>query len=117
MNEQAGKTRLGVIKPTTTSNSLADLQGLLPDDIEMIPEYMGFAYKSLDEFRASMPIYGDNVATLAAKGVSKCSETAALRVAKPQSAATELGFEDAILGGEVFIAEQELLIDRSGDVG
>jgi maleate cis-trans isomerase len=69
MNEQAGKTRLGVIKPTTTSNSLADLQGLLPDDIEMIPEYMGFAYKSLDEFRASMPIYGDNVAALAARGV------------------------------------------------
>jgi len=60
--------RLGVVKPTTTSGSLADLRALLPGDIEMIPEYMGFAYKSLDEFRQSMPVYADKVAALAAKG-------------------------------------------------
>ncbi len=60
--------KIGVIKPSTTSNSLNDLSALLPDDIELIPEYMGFAYKSLEEFRASMPIYADKVAALAAKG-------------------------------------------------
>ncbi len=60
--------RLGVIKPTTTSNSLNDLKALLPDDIEMIPEYMGFAYRSLDEFRQAMPTYEEKVAALAAKG-------------------------------------------------
>ena len=68
MNDKTDKTHLGVVKPTTTSNSLADLQALLPDDIEMIPEYTGFQYKSLDEFRNSMPIYAEKVAALAAKG-------------------------------------------------
>lgn len=66
--EAQAKVRLGVIKPTTTSNSLNDLRGLLPDDIEMIPEYMGFAYRSLDEFRKAMPTYAEKVAALAAKG-------------------------------------------------
>ncbi len=60
--------RLGVVKPTTASGSLADLAALLPGDIEMIAEYMGFAYKSLDEFRQAMPVYADKVAALAAKG-------------------------------------------------
>jgi maleate isomerase len=60
--------RLGVVKPTTTSGSLADLAALLPGDIEMIAEYMGFAYRSLDEFRQAMPVYADKVAALAAKG-------------------------------------------------
>ncbi len=69
MSEPTETVKIGVIKPTTTSNSLADLAGLLPDDIELVPEYMGFAYKSLDEFRASMPIYAEKVAALAAKGV------------------------------------------------
>jgi len=62
------KIRLGVVKPTTTSKSLEDLAALLPGDIEMIPEYTGFMYKSLDEFRSSMPIYAEKVAALAAKG-------------------------------------------------
>lgn len=66
--EAQAKVRLGVIKPTTTSNSLNDLRGLLPDDIEMIPEYMGFAYRSLGEFRTAMPTYAQKVAALAAKG-------------------------------------------------
>ncbi len=60
--------KIGVIKPSTTSNSLNDLSALLPDDIELIPEYMGFAYKSIEEFLACMPIYADKVAALAAKG-------------------------------------------------
>ena len=34
-----------------------------------------------------------------------------------QEPAFQLGFEDAVLGGEIFIAQQELLIDRPGDVG
>ncbi len=68
MANESGTIRLGVIKPTTTSHSLDDLAALLPADIEMIPEYMGFAYKSLDEFRAAMPAYAEKVATLAAKG-------------------------------------------------
>jgi maleate cis-trans isomerase len=68
MTDQSGVTRIGVIKPTTTSHSLDDLAALLPDDIEMIPEYMGFAYKTLDEFRASMPIYAEKVALVAEKG-------------------------------------------------
>ena len=68
MTENTKTIRLGVVKPTTTSKSLEDLQALLPDDIEMIPEYTGFAYKSLEEFRSSMPIYAEKVASLAAKG-------------------------------------------------
>jgi maleate isomerase len=68
MSDATGVTRIGVIKPTTTSHSLDDLAALLPDDIQMIPEYMGFAYKSLDEFRASMPIYADKVVLVAEKG-------------------------------------------------
>ena len=68
MTDKAGTTRLGVVKPTLTSNSLKDLQALLPGDIEMIAEYMGFAYRSLDEFRQAMPIYTEKVAALAAQG-------------------------------------------------
>lgn len=68
MTDATGVTRIGVIKPTTTSHSLDDLAALLPDDIRMIPAYMGFAYKSLDEFRASMPIYAEKVAAVAAQG-------------------------------------------------
>ena len=68
MTAKPGTVRLGVVKPTLTSNSLADLAALLPDDIEMIAEYMGFAYKSLDEFRQAMPVYAEKVAALAAKG-------------------------------------------------
>ncbi|MDX1485167.1 MAG: hypothetical protein R3229_11865 [Alphaproteobacteria bacterium] len=68
MSEPSETIRLGVIKPSTDSHSLADLEALLPDDIEMIPEYMGFAYKSLDEFRNAMPTYGEKVAAVAAKG-------------------------------------------------
>jgi maleate cis-trans isomerase len=68
MTDKPGTTRLGVVKPTLTSKSLEDLQALLPDDIEMIAEYMGFAYKSLDEFRQAMPTYTEKVAALAAQG-------------------------------------------------
>ena len=68
MTESTKTIRLGVVKPTTTSKSLEDLQALLPGDIEMIPEYTGFQYKSLDEFRSSMPIYAEKVAALAAQG-------------------------------------------------
>jgi maleate isomerase len=68
MANESGTIRLGVIKPTTTSHSLDDLAALLPGDIEMIPEYMGFAYKSLDEFRAAMPAYAEKVASLVAQG-------------------------------------------------
>ncbi|HSR55981.1 MAG TPA: hypothetical protein VLN73_07045 [Alphaproteobacteria bacterium] len=60
--------RLGVVKPTLDSLSTQDLEALLPDDIEMIPEYIGFAYRSLDEFRTAMPIYEEKVAALGAKG-------------------------------------------------
>lgn len=63
-----GPTRIGVIKPTTTSNSLRDLAALLPDDIELVPEYMGFAYRDLDEFAKAMPTYAAKIASLAAKG-------------------------------------------------
>lgn len=68
MAEPGKKTRIGVIKPTLTSNSFNDLVGLMPDDIEFVPEYMGFAYRSLDEFRNAMPVYAEKVAALAAKG-------------------------------------------------
>jgi maleate isomerase len=68
MAENTDTIRLGVIKPTRESKSRADLAGLLPDDIEMIPEYLGFAYKSLDEFREAMPIYDKLVDSLAAQG-------------------------------------------------
>lgn len=60
-------TRIGVIKPTLTSKSFEDLEALLPD-IEFVPEYMGFAYRDLDEFRKAMPTYAEKVASLAAKG-------------------------------------------------
>ncbi len=71
MSDQTAENKtikIGVIKPSTTSNSYSDLCGLLPDDIELIPEYMGFQYKSIEEFLACMPIYADKVASLAAKG-------------------------------------------------
>jgi maleate cis-trans isomerase len=60
--------KIGVIKPSTTSNSFSDLGSLLPDDIELVPEYMGFKYKSIEEFLACMPIYADKVASLVGKG-------------------------------------------------
>ncbi|MDX1485166.1 MAG: hypothetical protein R3229_11860 [Alphaproteobacteria bacterium] len=60
--------RLGMVKPTNDSESREDLEALLPDDIEMDYEYMGFAYKSLDEFRTAMPAYEEKVAALAARG-------------------------------------------------
>lgn len=68
MAQSAQTVRVGVIKPTLTSNSLNDLAALLPSDIALVPEYMGFAYRSLDEFRNAMPIYAEKVAALAAKG-------------------------------------------------
>jgi len=68
MTDNPKTIRLGVVKPTVTSKSLEDLQALLPDDIEMIPEYTGFQYKSLEEFGSSMPIYGEKIAALAAQG-------------------------------------------------
>jgi maleate isomerase len=68
MTDNSPTIRLGVVKPTLTSKSLQDLQALLPGDIEMIPEYMGFAYRSLDEFREAVPTYTEKVAKLAAQG-------------------------------------------------
>lgn len=61
--------RIGVIKPTLKSRSLHDLRELLPEGVELIDEQMGFAYRSLDEFRAAMPAYAEKVAALAARGV------------------------------------------------
>ena len=61
--------RIGVIKPTLKSHSLQDLRELLPAGVELIDEQMGFAYRSLDEFRKAMPAYAEKVASLAAKGV------------------------------------------------
>ncbi|MFM2130317.1 MAG: hypothetical protein RL477_1863 [Pseudomonadota bacterium] len=61
--------RVGVIKPTLHSRSLQDLKDLLPAGIELLDEQMGFAYRSLDEFRQAMPAYAAKVASLAAKGV------------------------------------------------
>lgn len=60
--------RVGVIKPTLTSKSLHDLEALLPKSIELVPEYMGFAYRNLDEFAKAMPTYAEKIASLAAKG-------------------------------------------------
>ena len=34
-----------------------------------------------------------------------------------QQPAFQLGLEDAVLGGEILIAQQELLVDRPGYVG
>lgn len=64
----ATPVRVGVIKPTATSNSLQDLEALLPSDVELVPEYMGFAYRNLDEFARAMPAYAEKIAALAAKG-------------------------------------------------
>ena len=68
MADNTASVKLGVIKPTRESKSREDLAGLLPANIEMIPEYLGFAYKSLDEFRQAMPIYDNFVDSLAAQG-------------------------------------------------
>ncbi len=67
-NSETKKIKIGVIKPSLTSNSYSDICDLLPDEIELIPEYMGFKYKSIDEFLACMPIYADKIAALVAKG-------------------------------------------------
>lgn len=69
MTETDVSARIGVIKPTTTSRSLQDLRELLPAGVELIDEQMGFAYRSLDEFRQAMPAYAEKVANLAAKDV------------------------------------------------
>ena len=68
MSDNTKTILLGMVKPTSDPKSRADLAALLPGDIEMTYEYMGFAYKSLDEFRQAMPAYGEKVAALAAKG-------------------------------------------------
>ena len=68
MSEKNRRTRVGVIKPTLTSKSYLDLEALLPKDIELIREDMGFAYRSIEEFRQAMPAYAEKVAKLAAKG-------------------------------------------------
>jgi maleate isomerase len=65
----AKPVRIGVIKPTLTSKSLNDLEALLPSDIELVAEYMGFEYRSVEEFAKSIPVYAEKVASLAAKGV------------------------------------------------
>lgn len=67
MSETHEGVRLGVVKPKLHPKSLEDLAALLPGDIEMIPEYIGFAYGSLDEFRSAMPTYEEKVAALAAQ--------------------------------------------------
>lgn len=67
MSETHKGVRLGVVKPKLNPQSNDDLVALLPDDIEMIPEYIGFAYGSLDEFRNAMPTYEEKVAALAAQ--------------------------------------------------
>lgn len=69
MSRTGISARVGVIKPTRTSRSLQDLRELLPEGVELIDEQMGFAYRSLDEFRNAMPAYAEKVANLAAKGV------------------------------------------------
>ena len=68
MSAAGAAARIGVIKPTTTSGSLEDLRALLPAGIELVPEYMGFRYRSDDEFRRAMPAYAEKVASLAAQG-------------------------------------------------
>ena len=68
MSDPTKTIRLGMVKPTNDSKSLGDLEALLPADIEMIYQFMGFAYKSLDEFRQAMPAYAEKVANLAAEG-------------------------------------------------
>jgi maleate cis-trans isomerase len=67
MNDTKDGVRLGVVKPKLNPQSNDDLVALLPADIEMIPEYIGFAYGSLYEFRNAMPIYEEKVAALAAQ--------------------------------------------------
>ncbi|MDH3242898.1 MAG: hypothetical protein OEO83_19760, partial [Alphaproteobacteria bacterium] len=67
MSETHEGVRLGVVKPKLHPKSTEDLAALLPADIEMIPEYIGFAYGSLDEFRNAMPTYEEKVAALAAQ--------------------------------------------------
>jgi maleate isomerase len=61
--------RVGVIKPSHGSSSLQDLKSLLPGDIELVSDYMGFTHYSEDEFDKAMVLYGEKVAGLAAKGV------------------------------------------------
>lgn len=60
--------KVGVVKPTLTSRSLDDLAALLPADIELLPEYIGFSYKSEDEFARAIPAYAERIAALAARG-------------------------------------------------
>lgn len=64
----AKPVRIGCVKTTITSKSLGDLEALLPSDIEIVPEYMGFTYSG-DEFANAMPIYAEKITALAAKGV------------------------------------------------
>jgi maleate isomerase len=69
MTTEQKTVRIGVVKPTLTSKSLDDLKALLPPDIELVSEYMGFQYRSMDEFHKAMPIYDEKVNSLAAQGV------------------------------------------------
>ncbi len=59
---------------------------------------------------------GDLLQRLSAKTMADLAQGGPLGVGQQESA-FQLGFEDAVLGGEIFIAQQELLIDRPGDVG
>lgn len=70
MSEQPAPrpVKVGVVKPTITSKSLNDLAALLPPTIELLPEYIGFSYKSEDEFARAIPAYAEHIATLAARG-------------------------------------------------
>ena len=68
MAENSGRPKVGVIKPTKTSNSFQDLVDLMPG-VEFVSRYLDIRTYSVEEFETAMPAYDRMVGELAAEGV------------------------------------------------
>ncbi|MEE8517256.1 MAG: hypothetical protein V3T02_11505 [Alphaproteobacteria bacterium] len=68
MTDTSDRPKVGVVKPTKTSNSFQDLVDLMPG-VEFISRYLDIRNYSVEEFETIMPVYDRMVAELAAEGV------------------------------------------------
>ncbi len=68
MSDTSGRPKVGVIKPTKTSNSFQDLVDLMPE-VEFISRYLDIRSYSVEEFETIMPAYDRFVGELAAEEV------------------------------------------------
>lgn len=68
MAENSDRPKVGVIKPTKTSNSFQDLVDLMPG-VEFVSRYLDIRTYSVEEFETAMPAYDRMVGELAAEGV------------------------------------------------